>query len=178
MKITRRQLRKLIKEFDTRDYNPGDIKPDIDIKGMLNPEKIKVINRVEASGETIVRMLPNPDIEMPMGVIHVYMDNDMYPVSSLKSYWSNFMSQGKGPSDGGFFIVPEGPEDFIKEALTMYCGDYDRVVIRSVSSGAGENFSGILPAKTVEGNPENGIFYKLVVNISDSVIEEISEPCT
>ena len=87
------------------------------------------------------------------------------------------MLQGKGPSDGGFFIVPEGPEDFIKEALAMYCGDYDRVVIRSVSSGAGEKFSGILPAKTVEGNPENGIFYKLVVNISDNIIEEISELC-
>ena len=77
------------------------------------------------------------------------------------------------PSSGN----PIAPEDFIKEALTMYCGDYDRVVIRSVSSGTGEKFSGILPAKTVEGNPENGIFYKLVVNISDSVVEDISEPC-
>ncbi len=178
MKITRSQLRKLIKEFDTRDYNPSDIKPDIDIKGMLNPEKVKVINRIEAEGITVIRMLPNPDIEMPMGTIHVYMDNDIYPASSLKNYWRDFMQKGKGSSESGFFVVPEGPEEFIKEALQIYCGDYDRVVIRSVSSEAGEKFSGLMPAKTVEGNPNNGIFYKLIVNISDSAIEEISETCT
>jgi len=178
MKITKSQLIKLIKEFDTRDYDSSNIKPNLDIRGMLNPEKVKIINRIEAEGETVIRMLPNPDIEMPMGTIHVYMDNDMYPVSSLKNYWRDFMLKGKGSSDGGFFVVPEGPEVFIKEALKTYCGDYDRIVIRSVSSGAGEKFSGLMPAKTVEGNPDNGIFYKLIVNISDTVVEEVSEACS
>lgn len=184
MKITKKEIRELISEFFNKDSVPPNIKTNIDIEGLLGSERTKVLNMLEVEAEVIIRLLPRPDITRPLAPAYVYLDNDIFPLSTLKDYWEEIVKFYDDDSNkiatNGFFNKgkDEGPSVFIKEALSMYCGDYDRVVIRDVSSGDGVNLvSEDIPLKTTVESNANGFFYRIMTNLSNSPTEVASEQC-
>ena len=184
MKITKKQLRELIKEFAKKEFTPSDVKPVINIEDLLRPENTKMINVLKVEGDVTIKIGDRTRVD-PAGYSYIYLDNDMFPISSIGDIWPDIVklydaSVGWGDNDEsknppGFFTKDgdEGPEIFIKQALSLYCGDYDRVVIRDASSGAGVELIGeYIPLEN-----SKSFFYNIKTNLANNPETVVSEEC-
>jgi len=184
MKITRNQLYRLITEFAKKEFTLPDIKTSFDIEGLLSPENTKTINMLKVEGDVTIKIGDRTRVD-PAGYSYIYLDNDMFPVGSIADIWPDIVrlydeAEGWDDIDGsksppGFFVKDgdEGPEIFIKQALSIYCGDYDRIVIRDASSGAGVELIGeYIPL----GNSQN-FFYNIKTNLANNPKIAVSEEC-
>ena len=185
MKITRTQLNQLIVEFTKEEFTPPDIKTNIDIEGLLRPENTKIINMLTIEGDVTIKLGARPKLT-PIESSYIYLDNDMFPIDSTTDIWPTIVKlydeavgwddndESKNPP--GFFTksAEEGPEIFIKQALSLYCGDYDRVVIRDASSGEGVELIG----EHVPYTPNSkSFFYNIRTNLANNPKTVISEEC-
>ena len=59
MKITKKQLRELIKEFARKEFTPSDVKPAINIEDLLRPENTKMINVLKVEGDVTIKIGDN-----------------------------------------------------------------------------------------------------------------------
>ena len=133
MKISRRRLNYIITEFVKKEFSPSDVKPTIDIEGLLSPENTKMINVLKVEGEVTIKIGDRTRVD-PAGYSYIYLDNDMFPIDSIADIWPNIVklydeSVGWGDNDEsknppGFFTKDgdEEPAIFIKQALSIYCG--------------------------------------------------------
>jgi hypothetical protein len=184
MKITKNQLNHLIKEFTKKEFTPPSVKTNIDIEGLLRPENTKMINMLKVEGDVTIKIGDRTRVD-PAGYSYIYLDNDMFPIGSIPDAWPDIVKlydeaegwddidESKNPP--GFFVKDgdEGPEIFIKQALAIYCGDYNRIVIRDASSGAGVELIGeYIPL----GNSQS-FFYNIKTNLANNPKIVISEEC-
>ena len=184
MKITKNQLNHLIKEFTKKEFTPPNVKTNIDIEGLLSPENTKMINVLKVEGDVTIKIGDRTRVD-PAGYSYIYLDNDMFPIGSIADIWPDIVklydeSVGWGDNEEsknppGFFTKDgdEEPAIFIKQALSIYCGDYDRVVIRDASSGAGVELIGeYIPLEN-----SKSFFYNIKTNLANNPKIVISEEC-